>query len=385
MSASEPPPGLRVLYWTEVFFPYTGGTEVLGGNLLAGLRRRGHDFEIVTSHGPLDLPDLDDHEGLPVHRLPFFAAVADRDVARMARTRRRAVEIKEAFAPDLIHVQSVGPGLLFHLHSARSFPAPWIFTPHAPLTDQATGTGTVLGDAFRTADEIVCVSDTQRDSILRIAPAAAPRTSVIHNGLDPPALEPAPLPFDPPRLVCLGRHVRDKGLDVALRAFARLTGRFPELRLTVIGDGPERPALEHQAAELNLGGRVDFPGRVPEIPPYLNAATIVVMPSRWEETFGLVALEAALMARPVVVTRAGALPEVVAHGETGLVVEKEGDAAVAEAIAFLLERPETARRMGGAGRERAIRRFGLRLCIDRYDALYRRIARRSPAAARIER
>lgn len=385
MGASERSPGLRVLYWTEVFFPYTGGTEVLGGNLLAGLRTRGHEFEIVTSHGPLDLPDEDDHEGLPVHRLPFFAAVADRDVVRMARTRRRAGEIKAAFAPDLIHVQSVGPSLLFHLHSARGYPAPWIFTPHAPLTDQATGSGTILGEALRTADELVCISETQRDSILRIAPGAVPRTSVIHAGLDPPALEPAPLPFDPPRLVCLGRHVRDKGLDIAVAAFARLTGRFPDLRLTVIGDGPERPALERQAARLDLGGRIDFPGRVPEIPPYLDAATVVVMPSRWEETFGLVALEAALMARPVVVTRAGALPEVVVHGETGLVVEKEDDEGVAEAIAFLLERPGTARRMGRAARERAIRMFGLELCIDRYDQLYRRIARRSPASARVER
>jgi len=112
---------------------------------------------------------------------------------------------------------------------------------------------------------------------------------------------------------------------------------------------------------------------------------VVVMPSRWEETFGLVALEAALMGRPVVVTRAGALPEVVAHGETGLVVDKEDDQGVAEAVAFLLENPEKARRMGEAGRERALRNFGLQACIGRYDELYRRIARPYHSAARAER
>jgi glycogen(starch) synthase len=385
MSATDRDGGLRVLYWTEVFFPYTGGTEVLGGNLLAGLRARGHAFEIVTSHGPLDLPDEDDHEGLPVHRLPFLAALTDRDVVRMAQVNRRVDEIKEAFAPDLIHVQAVGASLLFHLQSTRRHPVPWIFTPHAPLTDQATGDDTILGQALGGADEVVCVSNTQRESILRIAPGIGTRTSVIHNALDPPALEPAPLCFDPPRLVCLGRHVRDKGLDLAITAFARLTDRFPDLRLTIVGDGPERAGLERQASALGLGDRIDFPGRVPEIPPYLNAATVVVMPSRWEETFGLVALEAALMGRPVVVTRAGALPEVVAHGETGLVVDKEDDQGVAEAVAFLLENPEKARRMGEAGRERALRNFGLQACIGRYDELYRRIARPYYSAARAER
>lgn len=369
------------MYWTEVFLPYTGGTEVLGVNLLAGLRARGHEFEIVTAHGQLDLPDEDDHEGVPVHRLPFLAAVTSRDVLGMAQLRRRVNGIMEAFAPDLIHVQSVGASLLFHLHAARRHRRPWIFTPHAPLSDQDTGSGTILGEALETADEIVCVSNTQRESILNIAPAAAPRTSVIHIGLDPPMIEPAPLPFDPPGLVTLGRHVRDKGLDIALSAFARLSDRFPDVRLTVIGDGPERPALERQATALNLGERIVFPGRVPEILPFLDAATLVVMPSRWDETFGIVALEAALMARPVVVTRAGALPEVVVDGETGLVVEKEDDAGVAEAIAFLLERPETAREMGRAARERALRMFGLELSIDRYDQLYRRLAPLASARA----
>ncbi|MGH7573394.1 MAG: glycosyltransferase family 4 protein [Gemmatimonadota bacterium] len=365
---------LRILYWTEGFPPYTGGTEVLGSTLLAGLRKRGHSFTVVTAHGHLDLPDQDEHDGIPVHRLPFHSAVTDRDPARILEILQRVDRIKRALRPDVVHVGAVGASLIFHLQSTRSNPIPWIFTPHAPLTDQATGPGTILGEAFHTAHEIVCVSNAQRESIRRIAPEAGPRSSVIYNALEPPSVEPAPLPFEPPRLACLGRHVRDKGFDVALSGFARLTERFPALRLTLIGDGPERPALERQASELGLAERVAFAGRVPEVPPLLNAATVIVMPSRWEETFGLVALEGALMGRPVVASRVGALPEVVVDGETGLIVEKEDSAGLADAIACLLERPETARRMGRAARERALETFSLSRCIDRYDELYQRMA-----------
>jgi glycogen(starch) synthase len=106
----------------------------------------------------------------------------------------------------------------------------------------------------------------------------------------------------------------------------------------------------------------------------LNQATFVLMPSRWEETFGLVALEAALLGRPVIATRVGALPEVVQDGETGLIVPRDDAAGVAAAIAALLEDPARTQRMGHAARERALRVFGLRPSLDAYEALYRRFA-----------
>lgn len=92
----------------------------------------------------------------------------------------------------------------------------------------------------------------------------------------------------------------------------------------------------------------------------MNETTVVVMPSRWEEAFGLVAVEAALMERPVVATRVGGLPEVVVDGETGILVEKENSAGLASAIACLLEQPETVVKMGKAGRQRAEALFGFR-------------------------
>jgi glycogen(starch) synthase len=132
--------------------------------------------------------------------------------------------------------------------------------------------------------------------------------------------------------------------------------------------------LERQAAELGIAKVVDFIGWVvPEqVSALINTATIVVMPSR-REPFGLVALEAAQMARPIVATRVGGLPEVVEHEQTGLLVENEDVHQLAESIAGLLEHPETAARLGQTARRRAIERFSWDHCVGAYEALYHQL------------
>jgi glycogen(starch) synthase len=216
-----------------------------------------------------------------------------------------------------------------------------------------------------------------------LVPEITTRSSLIYLGLDPPALSPEPLPIDAPRLLCLGRLVPEKGFDLALAAFASITHRFPHARLVIASDGPARPALEQQAGQLGLTDLVDFLGFVEfsRMAALMNSATMVVMPSRSLEGFGLVALEAALMARPVVATRVGGLPEVVAHQQTGLLVEKEDSRALAEAITYLLDHPEIATKMGEAARSRAQAIFSWKRHVDAFDALYRQLTRRRPHAS----
>jgi glycogen(starch) synthase len=173
----------------------------------------------------------------------------------------------------------------------------------------------------------------------------------------------------------LGRLVPNKGFDLTLRALAAIIGRFPQVRLIIGGDGPERPALEQLTAELSLEHVVDFVGWVaPEqVPMLMNAATVIVVPSRGWEALPYVALEAAMMGRPVVATRDGGLPEAVVHNKTGLIVAKEDSRALAEAISFLLEYPAAAQAMGHAARRRAQEVFSLESCINGYEALYRKL------------
>jgi glycogen(starch) synthase len=241
----------------------------------------------------------------------------------------------------------------------------------------------LFGSTLRSADWVAACSSSVLANARRHLPELASRSSVILNSLPIPTLRPASLSLDPPRLLCLGRADWIKGFDLALTAFATIATRWPAARLIVAGDGPARPALERQAAALGLGEVVEFLGWVEPaaVAALINTASLVVMPSR-EEPFGLVALQTAQLGRPIVAARVGGLPEVVLHGETGLLVEPDNVPALTGAIVSLLDRPEMAARMGRAARERAIRCFGWDRHVEAYDALYRQLAGERSARSR---
>jgi len=365
---------MRVLYWIELFGPYIGGAEILAAKFLPAMQERGYECTVVTSHSGIDLPDKTLYNDIPVYRFPFHAALVNRNLTEFMAVRQRVVKLKQTFKPDLVHVNSTGADLFFHLHTAAVYPCPTLATIHGLPMMRISGHDSLLGKMLRSANWVAAVSKATLANVRQIVPEVMSRSSVIHNGLGMPAVKPEPLSFDAPRLLCLGRLVAHKGFDLALTAFASLVDCFPQARLVVAGNGRARPDLEQLTAELGLTGAVEFTGWVaPEkVPELINAATVVIMPSR-REAFGLVALQAAWMARPIVATRVGGLLEVVVHQQTGLLVEKEDSAALAEGIAFLLEHPEVAIQMGQAARRRVQELFSLERLVDAYDALYRKL------------
>ncbi|MCO6452451.1 MAG: glycosyltransferase family 4 protein, partial [Caldilineales bacterium] len=133
--------------------------------------------------------------------------------------------------------------------------------------------------------------------------------------------------------------------------------------------------LRGLARSLGIADAVEFLGwAAPEqIPDLINRSTLVLAPSRWEEPFGLVALEAAQMGRPVIATNVGGLPEIVLHGETGLLVERDDIPGMAAAISELLGQPDRCGAMGGRARLRAAADFGITRMVDAYDSVYRRM------------
>ncbi len=370
---------MKVLYWTTLCWPDVGGMEVLAMQTLPALRARGHEFVVVASHGVHSLPDVTEQDGIPIHRFRFRETLVANDIKAMFAIQRRVADLKSAFQPDLVHFNFSEAAGYFHLRSQAAHFAPTLFTLHSDFADADYGPRTMFGRCLREANWISAVSQSTLDDVLKMAPEQTPHSSVILNGLEMPALSPAPLPFDPPHLLCMGRLVAEKGFDVALRAFAALSPHFPHARLSIVGDGPMRPTLEQQAASLGVAERVSFTGWVKreEIPPLLNSATIVVVPSRNREPFALVALEAAQMARPVVATRRGGLQQSVADGKSGLLVENENVDAFAQALAFLLKHPEAARTMGQFGYARAQDTFSLERCVAAYSDLYEQVGGKS--------
>ena len=365
---------MRILFWSDTFLPTIGGVEVLGMQFVRALRARGHEPMVVTRRDTSGVPDYSEYSGVPVHRFPFRIALQARDLEEQVRLRVALADLTQRFEPDIVHVFHSGPGVYFQLKTAHVHPAPLVFTLHQTYADSLVDNASVRGRLMRSADWVTACSQSVLDYTRAQLPQIAARSSVLRNSLAMPPIDPTPLPFDPPLLLCLGRVLQQKGFDIALTAFARLIAEFPRARLVVAGDGEAREPLERQASALGVERAVDMVGWVApdEVPALISRCTMVVMPSRIEP-FGLVALQAAQMARPIVASRVDGLPEVVAQGESGLLVEPEDIDGVAEAMRSLLRHPGRAAAMGEAARRRAGEVFSWDEHVTAYEALYRRI------------
>ncbi|HVL18655.1 MAG TPA: glycosyltransferase [Gemmatimonadales bacterium] len=185
----------------------------------------------------------------------------------------------------------------------------------------------------------------------------------------PRAVSPAPArpadPAAPQTVLTVARLDPQKGLHHLVAAAALV----PEARVMVVGEGPERPALETEIARLGLGDRVHLLGFRSDVPDLLAASDLFVLPSLFEG-LPLSILEAMAAGKPVVATAIGGNDEAVVDGATGLLVPPGDPQALADAIRALLRDPERRRRLGEAGRRRAEAEFSATAMVRRVAAVY---------------
>jgi len=375
----------RVLLWCDAFWPLIGGVEVLAARVVVALANRGHDFTVVADR-QANLDARGDFHGIPVHRAPFLQVLANRRMDDWIAVRQQVAAVKREFRADVVWVYHVNLDVMFHLMTEGAHHAATLCTVHGVFNDGTLANDTAYGRVLRAADWVTACSAHALGEVRRQIPEISARSSVIRNGLEMPVIAPAPLTMHPPRLLCIGRigTVDEKGFDVAICAMPAVLARFPAARLAIAGDGPARPALEHLASEVGVADCVDFLGWIhpDQVLALMNESTMVLMPSRVPEGFGLVALQAAQMCRPVVASGVGGVAEVVVHDETGLLVEPADEGALADAIIALLDGPARAERLGRAGRRRAETELGWERHVDAYDALLRRLATGDRATSR---
>ena len=179
-----------------------------------------------------------------------------------------------------------------------------------------------------------------------------------------------------------GRLVKEKGVDVLLRAFAKVAATVPEAKLLVVGDGPDRDRLTALAAELKLQSCVAFLGHLSrdEMERELNAAWVQVVPSLWAEPFGIVAPEAMMRGTAVVASKAGGLSEIVQDGRTGFLVPPGAVDPLAQKLIQILCDRSLAERLGRMGREIALSQFSEPVFIDHFVDLYNSLLRNHVSA-----
>jgi sugar transferase (PEP-CTERM/EpsH1 system associated) len=222
------------------------------------------------------------------------------------------------------------------------------------------------------SDRVVAVSADAAEVARQVEHVPGRKVQVIRNGVDLAefAAPAGPVPRAAKRAVHVARLndlVKDQ--TTLLRAARLVADRDPAFRLTIVGDGPDGPRLTALADELGLRQHVQFLGFRSDVRSLLGSADLFVL-SSLTEGISLTLLEAMAAGLPVVATEVGGNREVVVPGETGLLVPAGSPAALAEAMLTVLQDPDQARRMGGAGRRRVEERFGLPSMIRGYEQLY---------------
>ncbi|WP_055615190.1 glycogen synthase [Streptomyces phaeochromogenes] len=299
---------------------------------------------------------------------------------------------------ELVHSHTWYANLAGHM-AKLLYGIPHVMTAHSleplrPWKAEQLGGGYALSSwaertAIEAADAVIAVSTAMREDILGCYPSLDPaKVRVLHNGIDTSLYAPDHgtdvidrIGLDPgrPYVLFVGRITRQKGVPHLLRAVRDID---PAAQVVLCAGAPDTPEIDQEFRDLfqELSGVREGVHWIPQMLPrpdviqLLTHAAVFVCPSVYEP-LGIVNLEAMACGTAVVASRVGGIPEVVADGETGLLVSVEDDfeAQLARALDSLLADPKAARRMGEAGRERAVREFGWDAVARRTVQLYEEI------------
>jgi glycosyltransferase involved in cell wall biosynthesis len=341
--------------------------------LLPGLRERGFDVSFLLLHegetGADEFAGRLEAAGVPVDRVLLRHAASPLAFGRVLGSVRR-------HRPVLLHTHLVHAD--FHgLLAGRLARVPVLASTKHGFNAFRERRLFALADRWvaRGVDLHIAISHGLAGYLAETEGFAASGFEVVHYGIVS-GPEPAAYAGEAPRLAVVGRLVPVKGHDVLLRALARARRDLPGLEVEIAGAGPLDAELRAQATALGLDGVVRFVGHVPGAASVMERAAVVVVPSLGEG-FGMVALEAMERGRAVVASAVGGLPEIVADGETGVLVAPGDPDALAAAIVAVACDLGRARALGAAGRARAVAEFSQERCAARTAELYRAVLDRA--------
>lgn len=354
---------MRILHLAKYYWPRSGGMERVVQDLAEGAAELGHQVEVVAVEG-FGRGRSSGGQRSSVTRAFSFGALGSQEIAPgyIAAAWKRA---------DVIHVHHPHPlaDVACLLRAGRT---PVVVTQHAD--SKRSIYHPVARLVLRKAAAVVVPSRAHM-ALSEEVRGLEGKVEVIPFGIDETRWEmvPPPPPGAAPRALFIGRLAAYKGIDVLLRALELV----PELRLDVVGVGPEGPRLRTLAQALAVTDRVRWYGEYPDedLPRRMADADFLVLPSvTVAEMFGLVLLEAMAAGRPVVTTALpSAVREVNVPGVTGLEVPLRDPQALADAMSMLVHDPDLRHRLGAAGRERVLQHFTRRAMAERHIALYSRV------------
>ncbi len=387
---------MRIMMFSHGYLPTLSGVTLVVQKIARAMVQRGHEVTIVTA-SEKHLPYQSEDQGVRLLRvfgipnpgwwegpIPFISPRAIRKLA-------------DQYKPDIIHTHenALLSNLLLQVRWDRRpafisscYSLPRYLTQYLHLGGLESWFEGVIwkvavGNLNHFEHVVFCTRTHERDFL---AHGLRPPTTVISNGVNIgrycPDKEPGEdiekrynLP-NGPRILSVGRLMKDKKLDLLIKAMREVCDQ-QEAHLLVVGRGSERPRLNTLIQKLNLQPYIHLLGYVPEedLPGLYRACNLFAIPSL-VEVQSLPALQAAVSGLPIVAANSAALPELVRQGENGLLVYPLTPHALGEAIQTILSDPDTAYKMGQVSLEIG-RKHDEQLTFTAYDEFYRGLVNQS--------
>jgi glycosyltransferase involved in cell wall biosynthesis len=363
-----------------------GGIQVVLRSLVSGLEQNArHVYFLYAAPLPrVGLVETINSLGCPAYHCPMPVIVRNSAILSVPVL---AVYLPIAFFHlallihrkniDVVNCHYLDPYFIHVVIAARLLRVPVVVSVHGADIDEYAGLGwasrLVYRLIMRGADRVVACSEALARRTIEVFPDVHGKVTCVHNGLDRTygtgARETQPLPR--PYILGVCRHVHKKGVDTLLRAFAVVLRECPDLSLVLVGDGPLLDEHQALAQTLRIERHVLFVGSVAhsDVSAFFQSCTLFVLPSR-AEPFGLVLLEAAYHRKSIVCTRVGGVPEIIADGISGVMVEPDDPAGMAAQIVGLVRDPARRARLGAQAYRTLVTRFLWTDRIHDYIAIY---------------
>lgn len=386
---------MRVCLVSYEFPPSGGGEASYVSGLATGLGRLGHEVVVITPPTTKTEAAGDLFKVIPTR--PRHALI--RELEFLAEAERTISYLAERGRIDVVHVTFDYPTFFLRL---RKRGVPCVATVHHLHLAEAlsmlryeTGASKKIalmlkastltafeGMLVRQCMAVIAVSRFTAETVRRLLSVPAEALRIVRNGIDASEFEGGdPLLFrdrfpalGDKTILYVGRLERSKGLHHLIPAFAHVLSRVPDATMAVVGTGSAEylRELRFSAKSARVSDKVVFTGRIPQdlLPHAYASSAIVALPSLMEG-FGLSLLESMASGRPCVATRVGAIPEIVKHGETGLLVKPANSQELGDAMATLLCDQHLRTAMGEKGREVVKREFSLERMAADTSQVYR--------------
>ena len=361
-------------------YPTYGGSGIVGSELGKELAARGHTVHFIASALPTRLTELNERVRFHEVEMMSYPLFEHQPYTLALATKMATVAQEEKL--DLLHVHYAIP------HSISAILARESLKPQRrlPVITTLHGTDITLVGADRSYLPITRYGIVQSDGVTAISHYLKDATKEIfqfdeievipnfvcqtdYQRLPDSALRQSLAPENEPLLVHVSNFRPVKRPVDCVEILARVLRKGIKTRLVMVGDGSERPNVEHRARCLGVFEQCSFVGKQPRIADYLSVSDVLLLPSE-QESFGLAALEAMACEVPVIASHVGGIPEVVTDGETGFLSDVGDVEKMADDAANLLANEKLRTAMGKRARESAISRYRTDIVIPQYISFY---------------